>query len=232
MRIIHSLAYALTLVPFAWIFVPVLWLFLHGIERGMDHIDRVYPYPQARKPLHDHPVPIYIHMYANVMALGLQISLLLYLHPPIISKVLHGRLAWTYTILVITGTLASIAYASKQSYGSDGGKSGAFAFAVMALATFGTLLTSLYYVCVKGDVKLHREWSIRNFAVLFGNGVFFRLLANTYLVHMIGWGADFYSAWCQMIYLSWLLPLFAAEQYLAWERSTRLVMHPAPGSAL
>jgi hypothetical protein len=132
---------------------------------------------------------------------------------------------------VTTGTLASLAYASKQSYGSDGGKSGTFAFAVMAFATFATLLTSLYYICIQGDAKLHRKWSIRNFAVLFGNGVVFRLLANTYLVYMIRWGADFYSAWCQMIYLSWLLPLFAAEQYLAWERSSRLIIHLPPEPA-
>jgi pimeloyl-ACP methyl ester carboxylesterase len=226
----YGIAYALTVASFAIVFIPVLWLFLHGIERGMDHIDRVYPYPQARKPLHDHPALIYIHMYANIMALGLQISLL-HFHPPTISKVLHGGLAWTYTILVTTGTLASIAYASKQSYGSDGGKSGTFAFGVMALATFGTLATSLYYVYIQRDVKLHREWSLRNFAVLFGNGIVFRLLANTYLVYMIRWGADFYSTWCQMIYLSWLLPLFATEQYLAWERSTRLVIHSVPESA-
>lgn len=216
--ITYIIAYVLVIVTFSYIFIPSLWLFLFSIDSGMNHIDRVYPYQQDRKPLHDHPVLIYIHMYANIIALGIQISLL-WLHPPMISKVIHRRLAWTYTFLVITGTSASILYASKQSYGNDGGRSGTFAFGVMALATFYTLATSLYCICVRRDAVLHREWSIRNFAVLFGNGVLFRVLANTYLVYMARWGSDFYATWCQMIYLSWLGPLFIAEQYLAWERS-------------
>ena len=117
------------------------------------------------------------------------------------------------------GTTSSIAYASNQNYGNDGGKSGTFAFGIMALATFSTLATALYYIYIRRDATLHREWALRNFAVLFGNGVVFRLLANTYLVYMVSCGAEFYAAWCQMIYLAWMLPLFGAELYLAWERS-------------
>ncbi len=227
MKTSYTIAYTLIVIIFVCLFIPSIWLFLQGIERGMDHIDRVYPYPQPRKPLHDHPALIYIHMYANITALGLLIALLR-IHPPTISKHLHARLAWTYIAFVTTGTIASIAYASKQSYGSDGGLSGTFAFAIMALATFTTLITSLYNLFIRKDMRLHREWAIRNFAVLFGNGVVFRVLANTYLVYMTRLGADFYATWCQMIYLSWLLPLFCADQYLAWERSAELVVHGDP----
>jgi hypothetical protein len=217
-----TVAYALAIVTFTYIFVPPLWLFLHGgIESGMNYIDRIYPYPQPRKPLHDNPGYIYTHMYANIIALGLHICLLR-LHPPTVSKAFHSRLAWAYAILVTIGTSSSIAYASKQSYGNDGGKSGTFAFGIMALATFSTLTTALYYIYIRRDATLHREWALRNFAILFGNGVIFRLLANTYLVYMARCEADFYAAWCQMIYLAWMLPLFVAEQYIAWERSKRL----------
>lgn len=213
-------ASALALLAFTYIFVPPLWLFLLGIDSGMNHVDRVYPYPQSRKPLFNNPILIYVHMYANIIALGIQLSILVYFHPPTISKAVHRRLAWTYTSLVIPGTTASIFYASQQSYGNDGGKSGTFAFGMMALATFSTLLTALYYIYIQRDPTLHREWAIRNSAVLFGNGVIFRVLANTYLVYMPAWEADFYASWCQMIYLAWMVPLFVAEQYLAWERST------------
>ena len=100
MGVAYTLAYALALATFAYVFLPSLWLFLFGVESGMNHIDRVYPYPQARKPLHEHPALIYTHMYANIIALGIQLSLLS-LHPPTISKTVHRRLAWTYTLLVI-----------------------------------------------------------------------------------------------------------------------------------
>lgn len=220
MNLTYSIAYSLTIVCFTIIFIPALWHFSFGVEAGMTHIDRLYPYPQSRQPLHEHPVLIYLHIYANIVALGIQIALLS-LHPPSISIRVHSRLAWTYTILVTAGTVSSIYYASHQNYGSDHGRSGTFAFSMMALATLSTLATSLYYGYVRRDAMLHREWSIRNFAVLFGNGVIFRLLANTYLVYMARWGADFYASWCQMIYLSWIGPLFLAEQYLARERSRR-----------
>lgn len=219
-NITFTVAYALAIVAFSYIFIPPLWLFLHGIESGMNYVDRIYPYIQPRKPLHDNPILIYTHMYSNISALGLHICLLR-LHPPNVSNTLHSRLAWTYTGLVTIGTTAGILYASRQSYGSDGGKSGTFAFGVMALATFCTLATTLWNIYVRRDAVLHREWALRNFAILFGNGVIFRLLANTYLVYMPRWGADFYATWCQMIYLAWMLPLFVAEQYIAWERSRR-----------
>jgi hypothetical protein len=225
-----TVAYAVAIVAFTYLFIPPLWLFLHGIESGMNYIDRNYPYIQPRKPLHDNPIFIYTHMYANTIALGLHICLLR-LHPPTVSKTFHSRLAWTYTVLVTIGTVASIAYASNQSYGNDGGKSGTFAFGVMALATISTLTTALFYIYIRRDATLHQEWALRNFAILFGNGVIFRLLANTYLVYMPRWGADFYSTWCQMIYLAWMLPLFVAEQYIAWERSRRLDSVPALGKA-
>jgi hypothetical protein len=184
----------------------------------MKYVDYSYPYPQPRKPLHDNPLLIYIHMYCNIIALGLQISLL-WLHPPRVSKTVHRRLSWTYSVLVTIGTLDSFVYASKQDYGNDHGKSGTFAFGIMASATMYTLATALFYACIRPCATLHREWSVRNFAVLFGNGVVFRFLANTYLVHMPQWGADFYASWCQMIYLAWLVPLSVAEQYISWERS-------------
>ena len=167
---------------------------------------------------------IYLHIYANIVALGVQIALLS-LHPYKVSLAVHSRLAWMYTISVTSGTVSSIFYASHQDYGSDAGKSGTVAFGAMAFATLATLATSLYYGYVHRDAVLHREWSIRNFAILFGNGVIFRLLANTYLPCMTRWGADFYASWCQMIYLSWFGPLFVAEQYLAWEKSVRREEH-------
>ena len=218
---LSKLAYGTTIILFSYYFIPPLWLFLYGVESGMNYIDRIYPYIQARKPLHDNPVLIYVHMYANVAALGLHICLLRF-HPPHVSKASHRRLACAYTALVTPGTLASIVYASKQNYGNDGGRSGTLAFGVMTLATLTTLATALYYIYIRRDGILHREWAIRNFAVLFGNGVVFRVLANTYLVYVPLWGADFYASWCQMIHLAWMLPLFVAEQYLAWERSKRI----------
>ena len=225
-NVVSTIAYALAILTFTYTFVPPLWLFLYGgIEAGMNYIDRIYPYPQSRKPFYDNTIYIYTHMYANITALGLHICLLRF-HPPAVSKTFHRRVAWTYTVLVTIGTTSSIAYASKQSYGNDGGRSGIFAFSIMALATFSTLITALYYIYVRRDATLHREWALRNFAVLFGNGVVFRLLANTYLVYMARWGADFYASWCQMIYLAWMVPLFVAEQYIAWERSRGLPIVP------
>lgn len=221
MSIAHTTAYTLGILTFGIIFVPVLWLFLSGIESGMDHVDRVYPYPQPRKPFHEHPVLIYVHMYSNIMASAIQWTLLA-LHPPVVSKRVHATLAWTYTPLVIVGSTAAIAYASQQDYGNDRGKSGTFAFSVMAFVTLSSLATTHYYMHLHRDPALHREWAIRNFAILFGNGVIFRLLANTYLVWMTDWGCDFYATWCQMIYLAWIVPLLVAEQYLGWERSRRL----------
>ena len=211
-------AYAFAAITFAYIFIPGLWLFLSGIEPGMNWVDRIYPYAQPRKPFHDNTVLIYTHMYANTIALGLHFCLLRW-HPPTVSKAIHRRLAWTYTIFVTLGTGASIFYASRQNYGNDGGKAGTFAFSIMACATITTLLTALWHIYVRRDATLHREWALRNFAILFGNGVIFRLLANTYLIYMPRRGADFYASWCQMIYLAWMLPLGVAEWHLSWERS-------------
>lgn len=215
-----SIAYALAIAAFTYIFLPPLWLFLHSIESGMNWIDHLYPQPQSRQPLHENPLLIYTHMYANIIALGLHFCLLRW-HPPAVSKSFHRRVAWTYAVFVTTGTVASIFYASRQSYGSDGGKAGTLAFGVMATATLSTLGTALFHIYGWRDGTLHREWALRNFAILFGNGVVFRGLANTYLVWMVRFGADFYASWCQMIYLAWMLPLFVAEWYISWERSLR-----------
>lgn len=224
MSLPQKLGFSAALLAFAYIFLPLLWLFSQGIDSGMTHVDRVYPYPQPRIPFHKNPILIYTHMYANILALGIQLVILGYFHPPNVSKVFHRRLAWTYTSLVVPGTVASIFYARHQPYGSDGGKAGTFAFSMMALVTLFTLFTALYYILINRNPVLHREWAIRNSAVLFGNGVIFRVLANTYLPWMVeetagGGRADFYASWCQMIYLAWMLPLAGAEQYLAWERS-------------
>ena len=203
--------------------VPVLLhlvLFAVSIDTAFEHlVDRIYPYPQQRQPLRQHPFLIYAHIYCNGIALLIGSLQLLYTsrqwirsHPS-----LHSLLGYAYVGCLTAGSAAAVLYARHQQYGGDrdGGFAGQLSFGFMAAACCLPAWSGLLYQLCWKDSRTHSEWMMRSYACLFGSFFVFRLLARVYLPLC----PDRYSAWLPMVFMSWLIPLWLTEQYIAFRTS-------------
>lgn len=213
------------------LFLPQLVAFLFGIDSGFDVVDRIYPQPQPREPFRQHPYLIYTHMYLNAAALFssiVQMSLLM-------TNTAKGRnrnyrpagsmghmvLGWLYFISLSLGTPAALAYAWQQSYGSDGGLGASVGFTGIAMGSAIFAWLAVWCLFVKQDRAEHSLWMTRSFAAVLGSSVFFRVLANTFLVWIARRSTDIYPGWVAMIWMSWLIPLTSFEVYRVLTASSK-----------
>jgi hypothetical protein len=198
--------------------LPVLLhlvLFSVSIDTAFEYlVDHIYPYPQQRQPLRLHPILIYAHIYCNGIALLIGSLQILYTSRQWIRShpTLHSVLGYAYVACLTAGSAAAVLYARHQQYGGDrdGGFAGQLSFAFCLPAW-----TGLVYQLCWNDSRTHSEWMQRSFACLFGSFFIFRLLARVYLPLC----PDRYSAWLPMVFMSWIIPLWATEQYIAFRTS-------------
>ena len=129
------------------------------------------------------------------------------------NPALHCALGYVHLAALTVGSSAALLYAGHQSYGGDrdGGFAGQVSFAFMALACCVPAWTGAAYAALWGDVETHREWMLRSYATLLGSFFLFRALARWYLPY----APDRYSGWLPMVFASWVLPSWLAEQFIA-----------------
>jgi uncharacterized membrane protein len=200
---------AVTVVPAA--------VFVADFNAGMKLISRVYPSYQNPDPFLARKTLIYSHFTfaSNAILLGpLQLWDSFRKRFPDV----HRALGLVYTLSIAASGLASVTYATKQAYGSDGGFAGQISFGAMAIAVLAYVGKGLLHLAddsPKGRLE-HRKAMIRGYICFLGDGLLFRILAMYYLPlrqKLYGDG-DGTAAWVTSIWLSWAAPLLCYE---IWE---------------
>jgi uncharacterized membrane protein len=158
-------------------------------------------HPDMRAVFQAHPIGIYAHVFASVIALALgpfQFSSRLRA-----SKIqLHRWCGRAYLgVGVLVGGLASL-YMSLHAFGGIASRLG---FGCLALAWLFTGLRA-FLAIRRRDVTSHRRWMVRNFALTFA-AVTLRL----YLPSSIAMGAAFEVAYPVIAWLCWLPNVLVAE---------------------
>jgi hypothetical protein len=214
--------HAFATLPALLLFLPQLYLFLFGIDSGFIIVDRLYPHPQPREPFRRHPGLIYAHIYLSAAALFLALAQTSTTAITVTTSTRttfnsrqrrHTVLGWLYLACLTLGAAAGVSYAWLQGYGSDGGVGASVAFTGLALAGVVPAWLALWCALVRRDRAAHGLWMSRSVAALWGASVFFRVLANTYLVWVARVSADIYPGWVAMIWMSWVVPVAALELY-------------------
>lgn len=172
-------------------------------------------HPDLRPAFQAHPVGIYTHVFASVVALllgPLQSSNALRRR----SLVVHRRLGSAYVLVVLIGGLAGL-YMARFAYGGLPGRLGFAALAVLWLVTAVRATVAI----ARGDIAGHRRWFARNLALTFAAVTLRLYVPLSYLV-----GADFARAYPVIAWLCWVPNLAVVE----W-RLTRRLGGRAPAGA-
>ncbi len=168
-------------------------------------------YPNQQDPTHylKNPTPIRIHIYLNALSLIIGVFQFLNRTPVLV----HKYLGYCYVTLLTIGSVGAIQFALGREFGTDGGFAAQFSFTWMAIASVLPALIGTFQIVFLNDVLAHKKWMHRSYACLFGSGVLFRVLANTYLP--LAPSHSVYPAWIAMIWLSWVAPMIVMEIYLS-----------------
>lgn len=159
------------------------------------------------------PWGIYTHAFLAAIALAVGP---LQFHRGILARrrALHRTLGKIYVLSAMLGGGLCGLYMAIYSFG---GWLTHLGFGALAALTFVTTL--LAYLKIKdGQVAAHREWMIRNFALIFG-AVTLRLWLPLLIV---AYGGVFAPAYLWVAWLSWVPNLAFAEWYIRRSRQVQL----------
>jgi len=131
----------------------------------------------------------------------------------------HRWLGRFYLLSVVLGAIAGFAMATVSSEGLPTH----LGFGVLAVLWFSTALQA-YRIIRRGDVELHRQWMIRNFAL--------SLAAVTLRIYMplmllaLHW--SFHATYITVSWLCWIPNLLAAEWIItSRKRGARISTNPS-----
>ena len=158
-------------------------------------------HPDMRATFQAHPIGIYAHVFASVVALTLgpfQFSSRLRA-----SQIqLHRWSGRAYLgVGVLLGGLSGL-YMSFHAFGGVGARLG---FGCLALAWLFTGLCA-FLAIRRRDVASHRRWMVRNFALTFA-----AVMLRLYLPASMVAGADFGLAYSVIAWLCWVPNVVVAE---------------------
>lgn len=157
-------------------------------------------HPDLRPAFLAHPVGLYTHVFASVVALvlgPLQFSARLRRR----HLELHRRLGSVALLAVLVGGLAGL-YMAQFAYGGLPSRLG---FASLALLWLTTAVMGIVTIA-RGDIAGHRRWLVRNFALTLA-AVTLRLYIPLSFVA----GIDFARAYPVIAWLCWVPNLVIAE---------------------
>ena len=166
---------------------------------------------------------IYLHAFAAIVAVALgpwQFFPAVRRHWPRVHR-------WSGRIYLVVGVLCGGGAGLVLSLTAHGGvlaRSGFLAVALLWLVTGW-----MAYVSIRaGDVRRHRDWMYRNFALTFG-AVTLRL----YLGVAAAAGFSFDSAYPVIAWLSWLPNILLVDAWMCWQqrRPPSRSMSPVVGDA-
>ena len=184
--------------------VPNMIAFGRSMSSGLAFIDWFYPYPQNHAHFRRHAHTITVHVMLNGIALA-GIACNFVLVPATANANAHDGyfIIWMYALVLSAGSLAGVRFSARNA---AHGVVGTVSFAFMALAS---VVPAWLAALGATDAAARRRWLARSFAALFGAGVFFRVLALTFMK----WTPkrERKAAWIAIIWMSWVLPLTACE---------------------
>jgi len=158
-------------------------------------------HPDMRESFRSHALVVYTHVFAAAVALLLgpfQFSTRLRRARPALHR-LSGRL---YLLLgVLTGGLAGL-YLSQYAYGGTVARLGFGSLAACWLVT-GALA---YRAIRRGDLRAHRRWMLRNFALTFA-----AVMLRIYVPLSFMAGLDFERAYALIAWLCWVPNLVVVD---------------------
>lgn len=169
-------------------------------------------HPDLRPAFAAHPVGLYTHVFASVVALLLgPLQYVSSLRRR--NLVAHRRLGSAYVLAVLVGGLAGL-YMARYAYGGAAGRLGFAALAILWLATVVRATVAI----ARGDIAAHRRWFARNLALSFAAVTLRLYVPLSFLA-----GLEFARAYPVIAWLCWVPNLAVVE----W----RLRGHPAPHGA-
>ncbi len=124
---------------------------------------------------------------------------------------LHRNLGRVYLVLIGVGGLGGLMLAPY----SAGGLVAHFGFGILGVLWLYSGWQA-YAAIRRGDVAVHREWMMRNFAMTFG-----AVTLRIYLGILIALGVPFEEAYPTVAWISWVPNLILVEWYLALSRQRR-----------
>ncbi len=123
----------------------------------------------------------------------------------------HRWMGRLYLTGILIGTISSVTLA--LTTGVEIHISWAVSLIVLAMAWFFTSGMALRFILLK-RVNLHKEWMIRSYVVTFAF-VLFRWLNGMAWIHEFG---NFTIVGPNLIWISWVIPLFFTEIILQWNK--------------
>jgi uncharacterized membrane protein len=132
---------------------------------------------------------------------------------------LHRWLGRVYLLAVLVGGTAGF-YMALTAFGGLPARIG---FAMLALLWLATGANA-YLRIRRGEVRLHREWMIRNYALTFS-----AVMLRVWLPLFLALGYDFPEAYTTVAWLCWVPNLLAAELIVGGgRRAGRALLESAP----
>ena len=132
---------------------------------------------------------------------------------------LHRWLGRVYLLAVLVGGTAGF-YMALTAFGGLPARIG---FAMLGLLWLATGATA-YLRIRRGDVRLHREWMIRNYALTFS-----AVMLRVWLPLFLALGYDFPEAYTTVAWLCWVPNLLVAELIIGGGgRAARAVLESTP----
>ncbi|MFN3997375.1 DUF2306 domain-containing protein [Algoriphagus sp.] len=123
----------------------------------------------------------------------------------------HRWMGRLYLTGILVGTVSSVALALTTGMAIH--ISWAFSLMMLAMAWFFTSAMALRFILLK-RVNLHKEWMIRSYVVTFAF-VLFRWMNEMSWIHEFG---NFTIVGANLIWISWVIPLFFTEIILQWNK--------------
>lgn len=132
---------------------------------------------------------------------------------------LHRWLGRVYLLAVLVGGTAGF-YMALTAFGGLPARIG---FAMLGLLWLATGATA-YLRIRRGEVRLHREWMIRNYALTFS-----AVMLRVWLPLLLALGYDFPEAYMTVAWLCWVPNLLVAELIIGGgRRAGRAFLESAP----
>ena len=175
-------------------------------------------HPDMGAAFRAHPIGIYTHVFASVVALTLgpfQFSSRL--------RASHVQLhRWCGRAYLGVGVLLGGLSGLYMSFHAFGGVAARLGFGCLALAWLFTGLRA-FLAIRRRDVASHRRWMVRNFALTFA-----AVMLRLYLPASMVAGADFQIAYAVIAWLCWVPNIVVAE--VLFNRTHNFSLQPQAGA--
>ena len=182
-------------VPIWWWFAAVLALAIAGYSLRYALVGEAAYVPELAPSFRQRPLTLTVHTLFGPLALVLGLVNLLPAMRQRSKWPLHRWLGRVYLV----SALALGAAGLSMAFHAAGGTSSRVGFALLAIGTLGTSLMGYRHIRAR-NIRLHREWMARSYALIFA-AVTLRILLPLLIVVYQG---EFLPAYRWVAWISWV----------------------------